>query len=54
MFTGARSFKRVSVCIFGGFLLFIFKNQTLLTPWRQNPKVHHRIHNSLPLAPFLS
>jgi hypothetical protein len=25
-----------------------------LNPWRQNPKVHHRIHNSLPPAPFMS
>jgi hypothetical protein len=26
----------------------------ILTPWRQKSKVHHRIHNSPPLAPILS
>jgi hypothetical protein len=31
-----------------------FLNRTELTPWRQNPKVHHRTHNSPPTVPILS
>jgi hypothetical protein len=30
----------------------ILTNQ--LIPWRQNPKVHHRVHNSPPPVPVLS
>jgi hypothetical protein len=32
----------------------LFHTHTKLSPWHQNPQVHHRIHNSAPPAPILS